>query len=175
MTRLTSPMAGVFFFNDTATTEIYTLSLHDALPISPRSSRQACALRNPSSISLSNPLSDVSHNLCRILVRTFVEPCACRAGVSQRRVEPVSLFNLQSPSGRTERELILRIHVEYPDGSIRNDCARGGRRAALLRGSSSPFCGDTLTRLPLEDHNEFVCADIPFVFRVFGFCKPAFG
>src|SRR6185312_17518554 len=26
---------GFFFFNDTATTEIYTLSLHDALPISP--------------------------------------------------------------------------------------------------------------------------------------------
>ena len=26
-------MVGVFFFNDTATTEIYTLSLHDALPI----------------------------------------------------------------------------------------------------------------------------------------------
>src|SRR5256884_9830164 len=29
--QLTSPF---FFFNDTATTEIYTLSLHDALPIS---------------------------------------------------------------------------------------------------------------------------------------------
>src|SRR5256885_12028467 len=27
-------MCLVFFFNDTATTEIYTLSLHDALPIS---------------------------------------------------------------------------------------------------------------------------------------------
>src|SRR5437588_9366132 len=26
----------IFFFNDTATTEIYTLSLHDALPISAR-------------------------------------------------------------------------------------------------------------------------------------------
>src|SRR3712207_7309046 len=26
-------MAIIFFFNDTATTEIYTLSLHDALPI----------------------------------------------------------------------------------------------------------------------------------------------
>src|SRR3712207_9420434 len=26
-------LVGVFFFNDTATTEIYTLSLHDALPI----------------------------------------------------------------------------------------------------------------------------------------------
>ena len=28
-----------FFFNDTATTEIYTLSLHDALPISARGAR----------------------------------------------------------------------------------------------------------------------------------------
>src|SRR6266498_5518792 len=28
-----------FFFNDTATTEIYTLSLYDALPISPDSAR----------------------------------------------------------------------------------------------------------------------------------------
>src|SRR6266581_291349 len=27
------PAAACFFFNDTATTEIYTLSLHDALPI----------------------------------------------------------------------------------------------------------------------------------------------
>src|SRR2546430_17088911 len=27
-------ISSVFFFNDTATTEIYTLSLHDALPIS---------------------------------------------------------------------------------------------------------------------------------------------
>src|SRR3989442_13972485 len=26
-------MCNIFFFNDTATTEIYTLSLHDALPI----------------------------------------------------------------------------------------------------------------------------------------------
>src|SRR5258708_30501273 len=28
------PYSSFFFFNDTATTEIYTLSLHDALPIS---------------------------------------------------------------------------------------------------------------------------------------------
>src|SRR2546421_8967682 len=32
----------IFFFNDTATTEIYTLSLHDALPIS---GRRPCAMR----------------------------------------------------------------------------------------------------------------------------------
>src|SRR4051795_12541188 len=30
------PYTTLFFFNDTATTEIYTLSLHDALPISTR-------------------------------------------------------------------------------------------------------------------------------------------
>src|SRR5688572_32727911 len=29
------PSLSIFFFNDTATTEIYTLSLHDALPILP--------------------------------------------------------------------------------------------------------------------------------------------
>src|SRR5436190_8452716 len=33
-----------FFFNDTATTEIYTLSLHDALPI--------CTMRSPSTIAI---------------------------------------------------------------------------------------------------------------------------
>src|SRR5258708_39134252 len=32
--HLISPFSSFFFFNDTATTEIYTLSLHDALPIS---------------------------------------------------------------------------------------------------------------------------------------------
>src|SRR6266498_5562825 len=40
-----------FFFNDTATTEIYTLSLHDALPISarllPRGGAGAAAGRAP--------------------------------------------------------------------------------------------------------------------------------
>src|SRR5258707_15240322 len=43
-----------FFFNDTATTEIYTLSLHDALPISllrwsPRCTHSACAWASLSS------------------------------------------------------------------------------------------------------------------------------
>src|SRR2546422_6731274 len=54
MTRPSS-CASFFFFNDTATTEIYTLSLHDALPISrlrrPRAGRSQAersrARRNP--------------------------------------------------------------------------------------------------------------------------------
>src|SRR5229473_8719895 len=42
-----------FFFNDTATTEIYTLSLHDALPILPVSTRWrgSAGARPPISIS----------------------------------------------------------------------------------------------------------------------------
>src|SRR5688572_32843063 len=38
LSHLYSPLSYFlsFFFNDTATTEIYTLSLHDALPICPR-------------------------------------------------------------------------------------------------------------------------------------------
>src|SRR5436190_15631371 len=36
-----------FFFNDTATTEIYTLSLHDALPILRRFASSITSLLNP--------------------------------------------------------------------------------------------------------------------------------
>src|SRR2546426_12672454 len=49
----TSPhsVVSLFFFNDTATTEIYTLSLHDALPILPAAGRRRRPLgdrrRNP--------------------------------------------------------------------------------------------------------------------------------
>src|SRR2546430_17644471 len=37
-----------FFFNDTATTEIYTLSLHDALPISSNSAPRSDPYCSPS-------------------------------------------------------------------------------------------------------------------------------
>src|SRR2546430_7924620 len=46
-------VSNIFFFNDTATTEIYTLSLHDALPIctgggsSPRTTTSETAKRPP--------------------------------------------------------------------------------------------------------------------------------
>src|SRR5438445_13069775 len=52
--RSISLFSSLFFFNDTATPEIYTLSLHDALPISPSGSGRvhragrkipACCLR----------------------------------------------------------------------------------------------------------------------------------
>src|SRR2546430_13277976 len=69
-----------FFFNDTATTEIYTLSLHDALPISgwvatsTRSTRPqssgAGARRSPSrrSEEHTSELQSQSNIVCRLLL-----------------------------------------------------------------------------------------------------------
>src|SRR2546430_16801991 len=74
-----------FFFNDTATTEIYTLSLHDALPISvglepsnftsrrrtPRSRASRGASRSgvpPRSEEHTSELQSQSNLVCRLLL-----------------------------------------------------------------------------------------------------------
>src|SRR5882762_12017843 len=63
-----------FFFNDTATTEIYTLSLHDALPISattpanplaPQSPRTPCRRRSEEHTS---ELQSHLNIVCRLLL-----------------------------------------------------------------------------------------------------------
>src|SRR6266702_8790468 len=63
-----------FFFNDTAPTEIYTLSLHDALPIS-RTSRCAIPpwpallpLQSPRSEEHTSELQSRGHLVCRLLL-----------------------------------------------------------------------------------------------------------
>src|ERR1039457_7683426 len=64
-----------FFFNDTATTEIYTLSLHDALPISINGSatsnvRSTCMSRRPCSRSEehTSELQSPCNLVCRLLL-----------------------------------------------------------------------------------------------------------
>src|SRR5215216_8103649 len=69
-----------FFFNDTATTEIYTLSLHDALPISLRAARLgldagyaaavAGSRRGPGERSEehTSELQSPDHLVCRLLL-----------------------------------------------------------------------------------------------------------
>src|SRR2546422_8754356 len=74
-----------FFFNDTATTEIYTLSLHDALPISSAgwTSRATCTTvatpataawrfapteRPPRSEEHTSELQSRLHLVCRLLL-----------------------------------------------------------------------------------------------------------
>ena len=58
-----------FFFNDTATTEIYTLSLHDALPISRLDSTRLDSTRLDSTLGNSGSLGvaqDTSSVFCTI-------------------------------------------------------------------------------------------------------------
>src|SRR6266404_9583930 len=63
-----------FFFNDTATTEIYTLSLHDALPIwSRRSFSYAVAWRSEEcrcrrSEEHTSELQSLAYLVCRLLL-----------------------------------------------------------------------------------------------------------
>src|SRR6516165_12827617 len=63
-----------FFFNDTATTEIYTLSLHDALPIwrgaGLRRGRRWAPVRRPTNRSEehTSELQSQSNLVCRLLL-----------------------------------------------------------------------------------------------------------
>src|SRR5258708_24053732 len=68
-----------FFFNDTATTEIYTLSLHDALPISDRGRVSQfgghvpdhlgdLALQGARSEEHTSELQSPDHLVCRLLL-----------------------------------------------------------------------------------------------------------
>src|SRR3990167_7052501 len=69
----------VFFFNDTATTEIYTLSLHDALPISVCASTTSLQWRSGTS------------------ALTGLMPFAANGGISVP-FSPVGLFQATSGS-----------------------------------------------------------------------------
>src|SRR2546430_13039928 len=59
------PNSSLFFFNDTATTEIYTLSLHDALPIShARALRAAHVTLMPFQLDGTNSRVSLSPRAC---------------------------------------------------------------------------------------------------------------
>src|SRR2546429_6539919 len=79
-----------FFFNDTATTEIYTLSLHDALPICPRAPSKCSAMSlTPSSSAHwaipacprtrseehTSELQSRLHLVCRLLLEKKKKTC----------------------------------------------------------------------------------------------------
>src|SRR3989441_5268916 len=82
-----------FFFNDTATTEIYTLSLHDALPISGRETVLRVARRAAA------PLAKLLQVLERQVVSGEVEHRVQQhAGVAGREHEAVA----PEPVGRSE-------------------------------------------------------------------------
>src|SRR5256885_7312627 len=79
-----------FFFNDTATTEIYTLSLHDALPIS------ECA-----TIAASGPRDSATARIARVI-----------SGIVTRSEEHTS--ELQSPCNLVCRLLLEKKKLQPP-------------------------------------------------------------
>src|SRR3989475_12536239 len=84
----------LFFFNDTATTEIYTLSLHDALPI--------CLLDDPETLI---PIHAV-RELLEVAARTtgtqdFALRLAARRSLSH--LGPISLVLQQEPRSEERR------------------------------------------------------------------------
>src|SRR5438067_6445183 len=86
----------VFFFNDTATTEIYTLSLHDALPIWFRAlavegSRPLCPARGPS--RLAGPRSE--EHTSELQSRFDV---VCRLLLEKKNVSITEMYPLGGPN-----------------------------------------------------------------------------
>src|SRR6266581_8896699 len=102
----------VFFFNDTATTEIYTLSLHDALPISApaAASTSLSSTRSPASCPCArseehtSELQSPVHLVCRLLLEKKK---------SLRCPEP------DRPLGRPRRRRRCRPRLRRPPGSAR--------------------------------------------------------
>src|SRR6266571_2537634 len=91
-----------FFFNDTATTEIYTLSLHDALPIRPTlataccicsSSRRSCSIGRRSEEHTSELQSHVNI-VCRLLLEKKKRPIGVISGLEFQRDEFFQLHNV---------------------------------------------------------------------------------
>src|SRR5256885_8550421 len=106
-----------FFFNDTATTEIYTLSLHDALPIwgsrararpSPCASecsrdRGRRARRRPPGARSEEHTSELQ-SPCNLVCRLLLEKKKKKHSITSKRPQPQSL-----PPHINSSHLILEI------------------------------------------------------------------
>src|SRR5260370_37955707 len=90
-----------FFFNDTATTEIYTLSLHDALPI-----LVAVPMPKAANVITSAP-NDADNRLTRIIVSSYLNPA-----IVSRSEEHTS--ELQSHLNLVCRLLLEKKKIKQP-------------------------------------------------------------
>src|SRR6266446_1753570 len=113
----------VFFFNDTATTEIYTLSLHDALPISPALITCTCEA-TWFAIRWAAPLEE-----CR--TTTMSAYIAERLSTVSRRVSPLveddtTMFRLMTSADRRFAAIskVVRVRVEASKNRLNTDLPR---------------------------------------------------
>src|SRR6266498_5785497 len=92
-----------FFFNDTATTEIYTLSLHDALPICPWGCCRVTMRTVPSASSETcrseehtSELQSRPQLVCRLLL--------------EKKKHPIGALRTQQKKNNKQRSLARRRH-----------------------------------------------------------------
>src|SRR3712207_9002963 len=107
MRRLACVVCMCFFFNDTATTEIYALSLHDALPISAQ--RPSATSRSISS----------STTRCRSILRTtsFRRRSPTNSPMSRSSRSEEHTSELQSRQYLVCRLLLEKKNLQFLDGT----------------------------------------------------------
>src|SRR5256885_8352512 len=98
-----------FFFNDTATTEIYTLSLHDALPIWRITAVPCDAIRRRGNV-FSNAMKPATSAIHAMLMMPNANSAAMSA--QQRSEEHTS--ELQSPCNLVCRLLLEKKKTHIP-------------------------------------------------------------
>src|SRR5215813_2309933 len=115
-----------FFFNDTATTEIYTLSLHDALPICGVSSSRSCPYR---------------HDIAQPPVRCPEVPGVLTTSVS-----------MTAPSGRRASEPLAPLRVAKNAAAVQvGTRSKKGTSSAMKLGRKAqchPTNSDIVTATP---------------------------
>src|SRR2546429_6437945 len=88
-----------FFFNDTATTEIYTLSLHDALPIYHL-------------LVLHQDLREVEQTAAQVLARGRGRPESLRPQPARLGVDPESRSEEHTSELQSRLHLVCRLLLE---------------------------------------------------------------
>src|SRR6478672_10694166 len=99
----------VFFFNDTATTEIYTLSLHDALPICARRSVERMDFRHLGTSGLR--VSEISYGNW-LTHGSQVEEEQAHACVHRALEEGITTFDTADVYANTRAESVLGRALE---------------------------------------------------------------
>src|SRR6266487_1959412 len=124
-----------FFFNDTATTEIYTLSLHDALPISRDTHSQDCGVSAVCAASDSEAIrSAVSGG--RPCANRLANRSASRSSAAATR----AIFSIGASGSRSWSVLDIRPGFEsvaLPSAGEARICASAARTAASRSGEIS--------------------------------------
>src|SRR3712207_7084438 len=94
----------LFFFNDTATTEIYTLSLHDALPISWKWALSCCLRRH----CLSGSVHGAKRAAAMLARRRTLRPTKC----GRNSAQPSSRSEEHTSELQSRQYLVCRLLLE---------------------------------------------------------------